>query len=225
MKFTWYGHAAFLIEAVRDDGSPIRIITDPYKSPDCGGYAPVDDSADAVTLSHENPVYHSDLSTIRGDFDEVWGLKLPPEGVTAQGVQFQSYRVFENDARDPDGENAMVKFTLEGLTVSHLGDLGHKLEGEELEFLRGTDALLALAGGPPTIKVEDLKRIADQLSIPVILPMHYAVPGIKLNIRPVEDLLALYPPDQIERPGSSSCTLTKETLPEKTTVVVLEHLR
>jgi L-ascorbate metabolism protein UlaG (beta-lactamase superfamily) len=225
MKFTWYGHAAFLIEGMNTEGKSLRIITDPYKSPDCGGYAPVDDTANVVTLSHENPVYHSDLSSLRGNYEPVWGLKLPPEGVTVEGVRFQSRRVYENDARDPDGANAMVKFTLEGLTVAHLGDLGHMLNEEELEFLRGTDVLLALAGGPPTIKVDDLQRIVETLNIPVVLPMHYAVPGIKLNIRPVEDLLALYPADQIERPGSPSYTVTRNKLPDATRIVVLDHLR
>ncbi|MBW3621843.1 MAG: MBL fold metallo-hydrolase, partial [Armatimonadetes bacterium] len=141
MRFTWYGHAAFLIEGTNESGQPVRIITDPYKSPDCGGYAPVDDTAEVVTLSHENPVYHSDLSSIRGDYEAVWGMKLPPEGVTARGVTFRRCTVYENDARDPDGANAMIRFTLEGLTVSHLGDLGHALNEEEKAFLRGTDVL------------------------------------------------------------------------------------
>ena len=33
MRITWYGHAAFLIET-----QGLRIILDPYRSPDSGGY-------------------------------------------------------------------------------------------------------------------------------------------------------------------------------------------
>ena len=36
MRITWYGHAAFLIET-----QGLRIILDPYRSPDCGGYEPI----------------------------------------------------------------------------------------------------------------------------------------------------------------------------------------
>ena len=43
MKITWYGHAAFLIET-----EGIRIILDPYRSPDCGGYAPIDEMSDKL---------------------------------------------------------------------------------------------------------------------------------------------------------------------------------
>lgn len=225
MRFTWYGHAAFLVEGVTDNGQPVRIITDPYKSPDCGGYGPVEDSTDLVTLSHENPVYHSDLSSIRGDYEAVWGLNLPPAGVTVKGIPIRSIRVYENDARDPDGENAMIRFTLEGLNVSHLGDLGHALNEEEKAFLRGTDVLLALAGGPPTIPLSVLKDLVEELEIPLVLPMHYAVPGIRLNLLPVEAFTGLFAADQVERPGSTSLEVTRESLPTGTKVVVLEHLR
>lgn len=225
MRFTWYGHAAFLVEGTNADGRPVRILTDPYKSPDCGGYGPVDDSADIVTLSHENPVYHSDLTSLHGPYEEVWGLELPSEGVTVKGVPIRAHRVFENDDRDPDGANAMIRFTLEGVEVSHLGDLGHALNEEENAFLRGTDVLLALAGGPPTLRLPDLKALVEELEIPLVLPMHYAVPGIRLNLQPVEMLTSLLPAERVRRPGSPSLEVTRDTLPDVPTVVVLEHLR
>src|SRR4051812_31974422 len=43
MRITWYGHAAFLIEA-----GGLRMILDPYRSPDSGGYEPIDEPADLV---------------------------------------------------------------------------------------------------------------------------------------------------------------------------------
>ena len=49
MRITWYGHAAFLIET-----AGLRIILDPYRSPDCGGYLPIAEPADLVIVSHEN---------------------------------------------------------------------------------------------------------------------------------------------------------------------------
>ncbi len=47
MRITWYGHAAFLIET-----QGLRIILDPYRSPDSGGYLPIYEPADLVVVSH-----------------------------------------------------------------------------------------------------------------------------------------------------------------------------
>jgi len=48
MRITWYGHAAFLIET-----QGLRIILDPYRSPDSGGYLPIDEPAGLVVVSHD----------------------------------------------------------------------------------------------------------------------------------------------------------------------------
>ena len=63
MRFTWYGHAAFLVET-----NGLRIILDPYRSPDCGGYEPIAEPADVVVVSHENDRYHSHLGQIAPPF-------------------------------------------------------------------------------------------------------------------------------------------------------------
>ena len=71
MKITWYGHAAFLIET-----GGTRIILDPYRSPDSGGYAPIDEPADLVVVSHENDRYHSHLGQIVPPFEVIRALEL-----------------------------------------------------------------------------------------------------------------------------------------------------
>ena len=50
MRITWYGHAAFSIAGSTADGNAVKVILDPYNYPDCGGYLPVDDSADVVSV-------------------------------------------------------------------------------------------------------------------------------------------------------------------------------
>src|SRR4051794_21363055 len=75
MKITWYRHAAFLIEA-----AGLRIILDPYRSPDSGGYEPIAEPADIVAVSHENDRYPPHLGQIVPPFEVVRGLELPPEG-------------------------------------------------------------------------------------------------------------------------------------------------
>ena len=71
MRIHWYGHAAFLIET---EGT--RVILDPYRSPDSGGYAPIDEPADLVVVSHENDRYHSHLGQVVPPFEVIRALEL-----------------------------------------------------------------------------------------------------------------------------------------------------
>jgi L-ascorbate metabolism protein UlaG (beta-lactamase superfamily) len=52
MKVKWLGHACFLVEAE----SGLKILTDPYQSGfmDIIKYAPVNESPDIVTISHQH---------------------------------------------------------------------------------------------------------------------------------------------------------------------------
>ena len=223
MKITWFGHAAFSIEAVNSDGREVRIILDPYNYPACGGYLPINEEADIVSISHHNERYHSDLSAIHGDYELIDALEHAGKSLTRKGVEFSVFEVYETD--DGEGPNCLVKFELEGITVAHQGDLGHRVEGGALEFLENTDVLLALAGGPPTIKIPDLVNLVAETSPPLVLPMHYKTPSCNLDLQPVEDFLAACKGYPVETPGSSELTLTRESLPAETTLVVLDHAR
>ena len=64
MRIQWYGHAAFLVET-----QGVRIILDPYRSPDSGGYEPIDEPADVVVVTLDEPI---------GDRTIVDAFDLPP---------------------------------------------------------------------------------------------------------------------------------------------------
>ncbi|MEE3230859.1 MAG: MBL fold metallo-hydrolase [Planctomycetota bacterium] len=223
MKITWFGHAAFSIEGVNPAGEAVKLILDPYNYPECGGYLPIDEEADIVSISHHNERYHSDLSTIKGDYELFDALEHVGGSRTCRGVELAAFEVYETE--DKEGPNSLVKFELEGITVAHQGDLGHAPEGEALEFLRGTDVLLALAGGPPTIKIPDLAELVTKTRVPLVLPMHYKTPKVNLDLQPVEDFLEACSGYPIETPGSTELIVTRDTLPAATTIIVLDHAR
>ena len=223
MKITWFGHAAFSIEGVNSSGETVKIILDPYNYPACGGYLPIDEEADIVSISHHNERYHSDLSSIRGDYELIDALELVGDSRTCRGVEFAAFEVYETE--DGEGPNSLVKFELEEVTVAHQGDLGHPLEGDALEFLRDIDVLLALAGGPPTIKVDDLADLVAKIRPPLVLPMHYKTPKVNLDLQPVEDFLATCTGYPVETPGCPELTVSRDTLPAETTIIVLDHAR
>jgi L-ascorbate metabolism protein UlaG (beta-lactamase superfamily) len=220
MRITWYGHAAFLVET---DG--LRIILDPFRSPDSGGYEPIAEPADLVVVSHENDRYHSHLGQIVGSFDVVRALELPPDGSVVRGIRFESVHVYESPERLPEDEVTIVHFRADDLHVVFLGDLGHRLSEDELAPLLGADIVMAAAGGPPTIDFPEIPALLDAIGPRVILPMHYKTPKINLNIQPLERFLEVLPGDTVERPGTSSIEIARDSLPAERTIIVLEHAR
>ena len=134
MRITWYGHAAFLIETAR-----LRIILDPFRSPDSGGYEPIAEAADLVVVSHENDRYHSHLGQIVLRLKSSAHSKSTPGAPTSAASAFEAIQVFETPERLPEDEVTIVHFRCEDLHVVFLGDLGHRLSEAELAPLRGAD--------------------------------------------------------------------------------------
>jgi L-ascorbate metabolism protein UlaG (beta-lactamase superfamily) len=220
MRITWYGHAAFLIES-----QGTRMILDPYRSPDSGGYEPIGEPADLVVVSHENDRYHSHLGQIVPPFETIRALELPAEGTVFRGLQIDAIHVFETPARLPEDEVTIVHFKSEGLHVVFLGDLGHPLGQAELAPLKGADIVLAAAGGPPTIDLVEIPALLDAIGPRIVIPMHYKTPKINLDIQPLERFLDVFAYARVKRTGTSLIEVTPGSLPEKRTIVVLDHAR
>jgi L-ascorbate metabolism protein UlaG (beta-lactamase superfamily) len=228
MFLTWYGHAAFLLE---DPGKDVRVVLDPYRTPDVGTYAPIDDWADVVAVSHENQKYHSYVAGVRGrkagQFPEVVdGIALldAPQPQSVHGVPFNAARAWEDDTRLQPV--AMIGVTLGGLCILHMGDCGHALSGPEAAACGSVDVLLALAGGPPTIALFDLMSFIERLQPRVVIPMHFGNEKVNLNLQPVETFLDLVPPSRaVRRFDTPTIEITKESLPAQTEVWVLPPAR
>lgn len=220
MRIAWYGHAAFLIET-----AGLRVILDPYKSPDSGGYAPIAEPADVVAVSHENDRYHSHLGQILPPFAVVRGLEIPEGGEAVKGITFEAINVFETPERLPGDEVTILHFRSEGLHLVFLGDLGHTLDDAEIAPIRDADIVLVPAGGPPTIDYPDLAPLLERMRPRLVIPMHYKTPRINLSIQPVERFFESMPGWPIEKPGGPSIEVRRENLPPNRRIVGLEPSR
>jgi len=228
VKITFYAHASFRLEA---DG--LVVITDPY-APGRSGFAPINEPADIVIMSSATDDFHSDPSHVRGDPVIVNALDLPPGGTEVRGITIRPFPAYESltfdyqaaAGRDPDA-NALYHFTLGGLRVLHMGDIGNPVAPEHLEALRGqVDILLALTGEHATIALDDLDTAIRAIGPRVIIPMHYFSPRGVLKIEPVERFTDRFPPESVTRIGSPELELTPETLPSDAPhVYVLEQSR
>jgi L-ascorbate metabolism protein UlaG (beta-lactamase superfamily) len=219
MKIKWYGHACFRIE-----GDDIRIVTDPY-TPEVAGLEPMDESADVVVMSSATDRFHSDASMVPGDPKILNALQISGRGpVEVNNVVFEALPTMESlkHKESPD-ENAIYRFELEGISILHLGDLGNPLTDEQLALLRGrVDILLALSGGPPTIELDDLQRAIEEIRPRVVIPMHYRIPKLKLDILPLEAFTSRYPEEAVTRVGATEVEFSIDTLPRTLRVYVLE---
>ena len=220
MRITWYGHAAFLIET-----QGLRMILDPYRSPESGGYLPINEPADLVIVSHTQDIYHSHTGQIVPPFQLVRALELPPGGEVIRGIRFQTVHVFETPERLPEEEVTIIHFRTEGMHVVYLGDLGHSLTDDEIAPLRGAHVVLIPAGSTPTIAYPEIPPLLDAIAPRLVLPMHYKTRKINLNIKPLPRYLEALPHDPVLRPGTSFVDITPESLPDSRTQLVLDYAR
>ena len=152
-------------------------------------------------------------------------LELPSEGKIVRGIRFEAVPVFETPERLEEDKVTIVHFRSEDLHVVFLGDLGHRLSEQELAPLQGAEVVLAAAGGPPTIDFPEIPPLLEAIGPRVVVPMHYKTPKINLDIQPLERFLEVLPGYRVERPGTSSVAITRETLPVRPTILALEHAR
>jgi L-ascorbate metabolism protein UlaG (beta-lactamase superfamily) len=219
MKIKWYGHACFRIE-----GDGIAIVTDPY-TPEVAGLDPVDEPADVVIMSSATDRFHSDAPMVPGDPEILNALEISGRGpVEVNGVVFEALPTMESltHKESPD-ENAIYRFKLEDMSILHLGDLGNPLTDEQFARVRGrVDILLALTGGPPTIELDDLDRAIEEIGPRVVIPMHYQIPKLKLDILPLEAFTSRYQEDVVTRVGATDVEMSFDTLPRTLRIFVLE---
>ncbi|MFO8102263.1 MAG: MBL fold metallo-hydrolase [Dehalococcoidia bacterium] len=214
MKIQWLGHASFLITG--DEGT--RIITDPYGAYDGLNYEPIGESADVVLISHQ----HGDHcgGKVGGNPEVV----DKPQKVTVKGIEFKGIASHHDQSGGTErGDNIIFCFTLDGIKICHLGDLGHLLSDEQVEEIGKVDIIMIPVGGFFTINASEATRVCEQINPRVIIPMHVSNDKCAFPIARVDDFLQSK--SNVERAGSSEKQFTKDDLPQEPKVVVLEHAK
>lgn len=217
MRIKWLAHAAFLVE-----GNGLRIITDPYDPADLN-LPPITEQADIVIRSSSDDRAHAFVDTLPKGYELVTATEIVDDGVEARGVRIeavwsQESLIHKEVARD----NAMYRFTLEGIDIAHLGDVGNPLSREQLSALAGVDLLLALAGGPPTIELEDLRHAISVINPRVVIPMHFRIPGPEFFMLPVTEFTKPFPPERVQWFETSEVEISSSQLPDETHFYVLK---
>ncbi|RJQ71444.1 MAG: MBL fold metallo-hydrolase [Desulfobacteraceae bacterium] len=215
MKIKWNGHASFTITAA--DGTVI--ITDPYDPAAYGGvlkYDPVSDKADAVLVSHEH-----------GDHNYVEGLPGSPAVLRGSGqignIQVTGVDAFHDETGGTQrGRNVIFAFTVDGIRICFVGDLGHQLSAEQVKSIGTVDLLLTPVGGTFTVDAQGALQLAGAIKPRVVIPMHFKTRKCNLPIAGPEDFLARM--GSVKRLGKSEIEVLQATLPSGDTEAwLLEH--
>lgn len=197
MKLTWLGHACFMLE---QDG--YRVVLDPYEGVE--GYPELRVEAHEVLCSHQH-----------FDHNAVGCVKLLPKRESPFTVR--TVATFHDDQGGAArGTNTIHVLSGGGVTVAHLGDLGHPLSAEQLAEIGPVDGILIPVGGVYTVDAAGAKGVCEALHPRWIVPMHYRHAPYGLpNVAGVGPFLEQWPGDQVHRlPG-------REILPGPETAGVL----
>jgi len=210
MEITWYGQSCFRL---RDRLA--TVITDPY---DKGiGYTLPRVRADIVTVSHDHP----DHNYVRGVKGEPKIIDSPGE-YEVRGVFITGIATFHDRKKGASrGRNTVFLFDFEGLTVCHLGDLGHVPTRSQVEALSDIDVLLIPVGSGSTINAAQAAEVISLLEPRLVIPMHYKTKVLKVKLDPVSKFLKEMGLSKLAT--QESLKVTKSTLPEETQVLLLDY--
>jgi len=211
MEITWLGHSCFLIR-----GKEKTIITDPCH-PDLG-YRLGEPEADIATLSH----FHPGHSYIEGVANEPKQIKSPGE-YEIGGTFITGVASFHDDKKgELKGKNTIYVIEMDGITLCHLGDLGHPLGPHLVEELGDVDILFLPVGEVSTIPVDTAVEIVRQLEPPIVIPMHYKTEAFTGNLSLVDKFLDKMRIRELE--AKPKLSITSSSLPTTTQTVVLNYL-
>ena len=177
MDVTWLGHGCFRLR-----GRSAAVVTDPY--PPAIGLKLSRLDADLVTVSHEHE-NHNYTQVVRDAYEIRGPGEYEVAGVSVIGVP--TFHDAEKGAKH--GRNTVYLIEIDDVRVCHLGDLGHKLDDAEAEAISAPDVLLVPVGGHTAIDAAQAAEVVRQLEPRYVVPMHYAIPGLKLQLDSLDRFL------------------------------------
>lgn len=209
LNIRWLGHSCFLF--TNQDG--LTVLTDPFNEK--VGYPVPHIETDIVTVSHH---HH--------DHDSVQVLPGKPQIFDGEGLHVFSGLSIQGTSTFHDaeqgtkrGKNTLFSFTMDGVRIVHLGDLGHLLSPDHLADVGQVDIACVPVGGFYTIDAEQAYQVVQQLNPKIVLPMHYKLNDtFSLPIEGIDRFLAYF--THIKR--AKTLDIFSASLPQIQEAVVLE---
>jgi L-ascorbate metabolism protein UlaG (beta-lactamase superfamily) len=217
MKIKYLGHAAFKVTT--DKGT--KIIFDPYESGSFGGaigYGKITEEADVVVTSHDHGD-HNYTKDIKGPFTHIH-----KEGsFEAKDVKLTEIPSFHDTSSGKErGSNLITVVSADGMTLVHMGDIGHDLDAAMLNKIGKVDVMLIPVGGFFTVDADAATKLMDAVAPKITIPMHYKTDKCSFPIGTVETFTKGKKNVKM-RDTESEIEVKKDTLPVTPEIVVLKY--
>lgn len=203
MKLKYYGHACFSLSY---ESGPTLVI-DPFD--ETVTYPPCNAACDAALLSH-NHFDHNYTGGLTGDF-----VTIRSAGTyDVQGVRITAVNSFHDKQGGAlRGSNLIFRIEGGGLTILHLGDLGHMPDETQRGAMAGADVMLLPIGGHYTIDAAEAEALLKEVQPRHAVAMHFRTEAFDIDIATCDafekDTGAIRMPREIEITPENLATLPK----------------
>jgi L-ascorbate metabolism protein UlaG (beta-lactamase superfamily) len=210
MEITWYGQTCFRLS----ERGLATVVTDPHP-PEIGLTFPRP-RAHIVTVSYSDDQCRY-TSGVRGPFKLLDG----PGEYEIGDVFVTGITTFADGKRGASrGLNTIFTFSYGGLTVCHLGRLGHVPTQSQVENVGTVHVLLVPVGGSGSLTPARASEVISLFEPNIVIPMHYKVGGLKVKLGTLNPFLKEM---GLEKIGSQEMIkVARSNLSEETQIVVLE---
>lgn len=207
MDFKWFGQSCFYISGKKAHKSreKVSILTDPFD--ESTGLKLYKQNVEVVLVTHDHHD-HNNLSAVNDDAFVIDGPgEYEVENTFIQGI----FSFHDDEEGEERGVNTIYVIESEGMRTCHLGDFGQEeLTDEQMQEIGEVDILLIPVGGNYTIDGKQASKVITQLEPKAVIPMHYKIPGLEVDIEGPEKFL--------EATGS------KDKEPEEKASIAKSHL-
>ncbi len=170
---------------------------------------------DIAVVSHDHPD-HNYVQALQGKPQVVRNSGI----TTVSGIEFKGIPTHHDTSKGKErGTNVIFCFTIDGIKICHLGDLGHPLSAKEIAEIGKVDVLMIPVGGFYTIDAQVATDIVTKLTPRVAIPMHYKTPKCQFPISTVDPFVA--GKGNVKKLSTSEIEITRENLPATTEIYVL----
>lgn len=205
MELTWYGLSCFRIT----ERKYATIVTDPYNGN--LGLPELQLKGNVATISHD-AAGHNYAAAVSGTTQV---LKGPGE--------YEIGNVFVTGIAtaidDTDERNVLYLFDYDGLTIAHLGDMKKVPSQTQIEALEQVNILLLPVGGGNSLSAAQAAELVSMLEPNIVIPMHYHIPGLKLELDGVDRFLKEM--GVTDPKEESMLRISAQNLPEETETLIL----
>ncbi len=203
MEIKYFGHSFFRLK-----GKEMVLVTNPFDT--SLGLKIPPQTADIVLFSSPAKIELNKIINKPASREEMFVIDSPGEyevgGVFVLGFS--------------ESKTTFYVVTMDGLRLVFLGDLSSKLSEKQIEEVDGVDILFLPVGNKEKLLApKQAVEIINQVEPKIIIPMSYQIPGLKVDLAPLDTFLKEV--EQEQKAPLDKLLITKDKLPLEKEVVVL----